>query len=135
VRTLYLDASALVKLVVREIETVALEAFVADAVHVFTSALAAIEVPRAAARAGPAPGAVEIAEQLLARCRRVELDAEIESVAARVLPVGLKTVDAIHLASALRVRDLLDAVVIYDQRLAHAASAAGLAVVTPGLDS
>ena len=133
-RTLYLDASALVKLVVRETETAALTEYIAAAEDVFTSALAAVEVPRAAARADTGGDALATAAEVLARCRRVELDDAIEAAAVSVQPVALKTVDAIHLASALRVRELLGAVVVYDQQLACAARDAGLTVVSPGRD-
>jgi predicted nucleic acid-binding protein len=60
-----------------------------------------------------------------------DLDAGILEAAASVQPVGLRTLDAIHLATALSLRDDLAAVVSYDRRLAEAALAAGLPVVSP----
>jgi predicted nucleic acid-binding protein len=125
----YLDASALVKLIVSERETPALLTYLADLPKRLTSVVSAVEVPRAAARRGLAA-----ADQLAYLGDAVDLfdlDAGILEAAASVQPVGLRTLDAIHLATALSLRDDLAAVVSYDRRLAEAALAAGLPVVSP----
>lgn len=54
--------------------------------------------------------------------------------AGTLLPPALRSLDAIHLASALIIRDELDAFVAYDARLLEAASALGLPVASPGAD-
>lgn len=125
----YLDSSALVKLVVPEPETDPLLAFLRMQPRQVTSRLATIEVPRALARRGPTgqPKAVD----LLASMDLVELDHELALAAAVVEPVGLRTLDAIHLATAMALRDDLSAVVSYDRRLVDAARAAGLLVLSP----
>jgi len=129
----YLDASALVKLATRELETDALREHLSRYSGRATSRLAAVEVPRALARRGAesvaaAGGALaETFEGLL----MVELDNTITLRAAGIEPAQLRSLDAIHLASALSMGDELEAVVTYDRRLADAARAAGLTVVAP----
>jgi len=61
----------------------------------------------------------------------IELDAETTEVAGSVAPARLRSLDAIHLASALAVAPELDGFVTYDARLADATRAAGLEVVVP----
>jgi predicted nucleic acid-binding protein len=129
-RSLYIDASALVKLVVRERETDALTAFVAGA-DLVASEIVAIEVPRAAHLSTRAPETIEHAERLLEHLHLLALDDELRQAAARVGPPELRTLDAIHLVSALRVAREVEALVAYDLRLGHAARAAGLRVDTP----
>jgi hypothetical protein len=67
----------------------------------------------------------------LAHLDLVDLDAELVDTAAVVQPASLRTLDAIHLAGALRMGADLSALVTYDQRLVDAARAAGLPVVSP----
>lgn len=129
----YLDASALVKLATHELETDALREHLSQYSSRATSRLAAVEVPRALERRGAesvaaAGGALaETFEGLL----MVELDNTITLRAAGIEPAQLRSLDAIHLASALSMGDELEAVVTYDRRLADAARAAGLTVVAP----
>ena len=75
--------------------------------------------------------AADQAVELLARFELVELDRELVEAAANVGPAPLRTLDAIHLASALRVGDSLAALITYDARLADAARVAGLSVAAP----
>ena len=129
----YLDASAIVKLVTRELETDALRQHLSRYSTRVTSRLSTVEVPRALERRGAesvaaAGGALaETFEGLL----MVELDNTITLRAAGIEPAQLRSLDAIHLASALSMGDELEAVVTYDRRLADAARAAGLTVVAP----
>ena len=62
----------------------------------------------------------------------VELDAEIASLAGRLEPSSLRSLDAIHLASALALGHEIDTFVTYDARQADAATALGLNVEAPG---
>jgi uncharacterized protein len=61
----------------------------------------------------------------------VELSAGIADAAAKLEPPSLRTLDAVHLASALSLGDDLGAFVAYDRRLAEAAEAAGIEVLAP----
>jgi predicted nucleic acid-binding protein len=129
----YLDSSAIVKLAVDETESSALRRWVTEHAANFTSRVAHVEVPRALRRKGPV--SVELGrdalDHALGALSVIELDASIAETAAGLSPDGLRSMDAIHLASALSVASELEAFVTYDLRLADAARAAGLAVVVP----
>lgn len=62
----------------------------------------------------------------------IGFDAQIRAAAAALEPGTLRTLDAIHLATALALGEELDAVVTYDRRMTEAAKATGLAVAAPG---
>lgn len=128
-RRVYLDASAAVKLVVREPESASVRRFLAGEVTRMSSRVLAVELLRAVARASPA--AAEQARSLLGVMDFVELDETVAERAGTLQPAGLRSLDAIHLASALAVADELDAFVTYDARQADAARALGLAVESP----
>lgn len=123
----FLDSSALVKLVVPEQETDALIAFLGDPrPPVVISEIAVTEVTRAARRVGAD------ASLALAECEVVLLRSEHLLAAARLDPPGLRTLDAIHLVTALGLAERLEVFVAYDQRLLDAAKALGLAMASPG---
>lgn len=130
-RVLYLDSSAIVKLVVGESESDALRAFV-DGAQLVTSEIALTEVPRAAHLRTGAAEALDLADAVLRRFDMIELDEELQRTAARLPPRELRTLDAIHLVSALSIEQRLHALVAYDRRLAQAAQEAGLPVEMPG---
>ncbi|OBF88434.1 nucleic acid-binding protein [Mycobacterium sp. 852002-51163_SCH5372311] len=128
---LYLDTSALAKLVTEEAETAALQSYLqthAADTH-FTSALTRTELIRAASRHGP-PSAIAHARRLLTRIDVIALTIRLLEVAAVLPPAQLRTLDAIHLAAAQTAPDLR-ALVTYDVRMAQAAALAGIAVAQP----
>jgi predicted nucleic acid-binding protein len=129
---LYLDSSALVKLVRREAESSSLRRFLRrhrDDGRV-TSGLARVEVVRAVAGGGAA--AVAHARRQLGRVDQVNIDPELLDEAAALAPgTVLRSLDAIHLASARAIGSDLRAVVTYDERMQGAASALGLVVQAP----
>ena len=127
---LYLDSSAIVKLVAPEPETAELvEAIRLDPVAV-SSALARTEVVRAVRRSG---GSVPRARRVLDGIALAPIDEGILRGAAELAPPRLRTLDAIHLATALSLREEIASFVTYDDRLAAAATSAGLTVDAPGL--
>lgn len=126
----YLDASALVKLVVTEAESRALRAYLATTNRRLSSRIAEVEVSRAIRRVVQ-PGDEAQVSAVLSGLHLIELDARISAVAASVTPPTLRSLDAIHLASALVLREEVDALLTYDARLADAARAVGLEVVAP----
>ncbi len=98
---LYLDSSALVKLVVPETETNALLDLLADWEDRVSSALAAVEVPRATRRTSDSELAHRRAARVVEGVHLVTIDDEVLEIAARLAPTNLRSLDAIHLASAL----------------------------------
>ena len=129
---LYLDTAALVKLVRREPESDALADWLGDrAVPWVTSTLAEVELGRALRRTEP--DLLSSAPALLERLYRCEIDAVVRATAAAFADPMLRTLDAIHLATAEAVlgRDLT-AFVTYDERLLAAARTRGLPTEPPG---
>ena len=124
----YLDASALVKLLVTETESIALRAFLESHERRFANRMAQVEVARAVTRAAVRGASVSDA---FAGVELIELDVHIAERAATMGPSILRSIDAIHLASALAVADELEALVTYDARLADAARGVGLTVIAP----
>ena len=127
----YLDSSALVKLVVVEPESRALVEQLERWPQRVSSALALTELPRALERAGLGAAAHRRAREVLGRIALVDVDRRILATAATIAPSTLRTLDAIHLATALAVREDLGAVVTYDRRLRAAAERAHLEVEAP----
>ena len=129
--TVYLDSSAMLKLVVREAETPVLEAYLADCDGLVASRLAVLECRRAAQRASHAR-LLQRVDEVLDAIYLLEITPAILDEAAIVEPPILRSLDAIHLATALSVGDQQLEMITYDARLADAARAGGLAVTQPG---
>ncbi|HVC73992.1 MAG TPA: type II toxin-antitoxin system VapC family toxin [Mycobacteriales bacterium] len=127
--SIYLDSSALVKLVVEEPESEDLRTFVGDRV-VVSSMVAWTEVIRVVARTEPER--VGAAEKVLAETSLIIIDGPLASAAAWVEPASIRSLDAIHLATAQRLEVGLEALVTYDRRMVDAAQMAGLRVASPG---
>jgi uncharacterized protein len=130
---IYLDTSAFVKLISSERETPALQAFLgrrAEAVLV-SSALLVVEARRAVLREDPAQ--LPRADLLLTRVGQVGVTRAVLESASRLPDPAVRSLDAIHLATALQLRQDLDAMVTYDERLASAADRQQLPVVVPGV--
>jgi len=129
---IYLDSAAVVKLVHPEVETTALTAWLAKRTEspLVTSALAEVEVSRAIRRW--APNAVGRVAPVLAAVHRYEITLAVRSAAAALPDPLMRSLDAIHLATALQLGSELDAFLSYDKRLLAAAETAGLPVASPG---
>lgn len=129
----YVDSSALLKLALHEPEESALESDFLARRGLVASALVALECRRAARRHSD-HRAAGVVEDLLDAVYLLEMTPAILDRAARVDPPRLRSLDAIHLATALSI-DAQDndlEVITYDIRLAEAAAANGLRVVRPG---
>ncbi len=126
----YLDTSAAVKLVVREAESAALGRWLRGRPQRVASALLRVELLRAARRSS-APAAGAVARRLLARIILVGVDSAVLDRAAGLDPAHLRTLDAIHLSTALGLGADLGAIVTYDRRMADAAAFLGLPVAAP----
>jgi predicted nucleic acid-binding protein len=129
---IYLDSSALLKLVRAETHTVELTSWLADRPEspLVSSALAQVEVLRACRRLDNR--LVDRGRAVLGALDLVPLDAEVLEAAAELPAPGLRSLDALHLASALALDPDLETFLAYDDRLVGAAREAGLTVDQPG---
>jgi len=119
-----------VKLVIEEPESESLERHLGDEPALATSRIAIVEVLRAIALANPAREVREEAELLLASCMLIDVTDGLLRSAAGLASATVRTLDAIHLASALRIE--ADELVAYDRRLLGAAAERGLTLSSPG---
>lgn len=128
---IYLDSSALMKLVREEAESAALGEWLGKQPEspVVTSELGRVEVLRAARRAGGE--VLAEARAVIGDLDLVPLDRGVQDIACDIGDPLLRSLDALHLASAVLLRDELSAFVAYDQRLLSEARAAGLPTTTP----
>jgi predicted nucleic acid-binding protein len=133
----YVDASALVKLVREERESPALRTFL-QGTELISSELVLAEIPRAIRRAAagdPSLGLdlmLERAAELIEALALRPLDTGLLLSAGALAESALRTLDAIHLAAAVRLNPI-DAFVTYDERQAAVARLAGLRTVAPGV--
>jgi predicted nucleic acid-binding protein len=129
---IYLDSSALLKLLHEETESEALADWLAAHAEtpIVSSELAKVEVIRACRRINPAT--LPEAAALLAGLDLIPLSGAVIDDAANVEGTTLRSLHAIHLASALSIEAELSAFVAYDHRLAEAASTVGLGLHAPG---
>lgn len=126
----YLDTSAFLKLVVTEDGSAAMRTWATgDAVQLVASDLLRTEALRAARRHSSA--ALLQARLLLDAVHLLAITADICDRAAELDPSILRSLDALHLASALMLGDELESVVTYDERLAAACATHGIAVLAP----
>ena len=129
---IYLDTSATVKLVTAEQESPALINWLNahPDEHLATSAIGHIELIRAATRAGAAAAAAA-ARTVASTIDTLVLTDTIAAIAATIPPAELRTLDAIHLATAHAHRHSLTAFCVYDRRLLEAAESQDLPTVSP----
>jgi len=132
---LYLDSSAAVKLFTAEAESPALASVVRELIgsgvgRLFLSRLTQLETVRSLRRKGEDP---TVADRFFEAADLVDIRSKDFEKAQHVLPSSLRSLDALHLVSALRLSELGIAMVTYDRQLAEAAAAAGLRAISPGL--
>lgn len=128
-RLTYLDSSAIVKLAIREPESSALRRHLSRRQPLVSSALARTEVARALLPSGPA--ALARGEQVLRRIQLLRVNDRVLNEAGRLEPPELRSLDAIHLASARQLGASVRQIVTYDDRMADAARTLGWTVVAP----
>jgi predicted nucleic acid-binding protein len=128
-RLTYVDSSAIVKLVVAEPESKALRRYLSRRQPLVSSALARTEVARALMPSGRE--AVTRGEDVLRRIQLLRINDRILREAGRMEPADLRSLDAIHLASARHLGPPVKQIVTYDERMAEAARASGWSVAAP----
>ncbi len=119
------------KLVVEESESAELERHIRNEVVWATSRVALVEVPRAARIANPSEELEQESQRPLAACLLVDVSDRLFRRASALASRRVRTLDAIHLATALYVD--ADELVAYDRRLLGAAEAQGLKIAAPGI--
>jgi uncharacterized protein len=131
---IYLETSALVKLIRIETESDDLANWLDEHTEVrwITSALTEVELPRAIRAV--APEGLPAVPSVLARLDRFEIDAVIRATAAAYPDTALRSLDAIHLATAQTAASAapLTALVTYDNRLSETATTLGMPIIAPG---
>ena len=125
----YLDTSALAKFVIVEAETNALRSFLQSYPLRASSTISQVELLRVARRRGF--NETVSARALLAGILLLDIDDAVLTIAAELDPPILRSLDAIHLATALSLGSQVSVVVTYDVRMQEAARAAGLNVAAP----
>jgi predicted nucleic acid-binding protein len=128
-RLTYLDSSAIVKLAILEPESMALRRYLARRQPLVSSTLARTEVARALMPSGPA--AVARGEEVLRRVQLLRINDRVLAEAGRLEPPELRSLDAIHLASARELGKSIRQIVTYDDRMGEAARTLGWTVVAP----
>jgi uncharacterized protein len=126
----YLDSSALVKLAVKEPETRSLVQYLRRRRLWVTSALARTEVIRALLFDGSE--AIENGRAVLARCEVLRVSSRVLDAAGLLEPLTMRSLDAIHVATALQLGGDLRSLVTYDSRMGEAARSLGVRVDVPG---
>ncbi len=128
-RLTYLDSSAIVKLVVSEPESDALRRYLRRRRPLISSALARTEVTRALLPLGEE--AHRRGRAVLDSIELIRVSDRVLEAAGGLLPYNLRSLDAIHIATALQVADTPPQLVTYDDRMAIAASALGFPIACP----
>jgi uncharacterized protein len=128
-RATYLDSSAIVKLAVREPESAVLRRYLRRKRPLVTSGLARTEVMRAVLPFGTA--ALDRGEDVLSRLDIVRINDRVLRKAGTMLPAETRSLDAIHLATAVLLGDDLAKLCTYDDRMGAAAKALGISVIAP----
>ena len=126
----YLDSSALIKLIFEEPETSGLADFLDAWPTRTSSSLASVEVLRTA-QLGDDLVVARHARHMLAHVHLIRPDDVLLAAATRLAPASLRALDAIHLATALSLGSELAGMVVYDRRLAAAARRAHVTVWAP----
>ena len=125
----YLDSSAIVKLAVREQESDALRRHLGRRRPLISSALARTEVLRALLPGGGA--ALSAGRRALAHVDLVRVNNRVLGTAGELLPLEVRSLDAVHLATAQHLGSDLHHLVTYDDRMAEAARLLGIRTATP----
>ena len=128
-RATYLDSSAVVKLVVAEPESAALRNHLRRRRPLVSSALARTEVLRALLPSGEI--ALSRAHEVLRRLDLVRINDRVLDAAGMLQPAQVRSLDAIHLATAQLLGEDLGQVITYDDRMVDAARSLGLKIISP----
>ncbi|MGH7881944.1 MAG: type II toxin-antitoxin system VapC family toxin [Candidatus Dormibacteraceae bacterium] len=127
----YLDSSAFIKLFLSELDSPALIRYLEARPYQVSAMLLRTEVLRAAVRTSLSAQQMNSVRELLDRVDLIQADTTLSDEAGVLNPSDLRSLDAIHLATARSLGSQLGALATYDRRLAVAAAWYGLPVVSP----
>jgi predicted nucleic acid-binding protein len=127
----YLDSSAFVKLFIPEPDSLQLTGYLASRPRRVSAMLLRTEVLRTAVRATLSPQRMVQVRALLDSVSFIAADMTLSDDAGILRPPELRSLDAIHLATARALGSNLAALVTYDRRLADAAAWYGIPVISP----
>jgi predicted nucleic acid-binding protein len=127
-----MDSSALLTLLTGRAGAAELRDFLAERprLPVATSTVGVVEAVRQLDKVGSFPNALADLDRMVTE---ILLTEEVQDLATRV-PATLRSLDAIHVASALAIGEALDSLITYDKRMLDAAREAGLAAYAPGME-
>jgi uncharacterized protein len=128
---IYLDSAAVVKLVHAEPESPALRAWLNERAKTDWASSVLVEIESFRALARYAPEAVTRLHPVLDQIELIDMSPRVRILAQNVRPVTIRSLDAIHLGTALTLQDSLTSFVTYDKRLLEAAITAGLPADSP----
>lgn len=128
---IYLDSAAVVKLAHAEPESAALRRWLDERAETGWISSVLTEIESFRALAWYAPEAASRLPAVLNQIDLIDLDQPIRTLARTVTPATVRSLDALHLGTALRCRPSLTSFVTYDKRLLDAAQAAGLPIDSP----
>jgi predicted nucleic acid-binding protein len=128
---IYLDSAAVVKLVHAEPESPALRAWLNERAETDWTSSVLVEIESFRALARYAPEAVTRLHPVLDQIELIDMNPRVRVLGQTVIPVTIRSLDAIHLGTALTLRDNLTSFITYDKRMLEAATAAGLPVDSP----
>ncbi|TSA46935.1 MAG: PIN domain-containing protein [Actinomycetales bacterium] len=125
----YIDSSAIIKLIVAEKESPHLKEYISD--NLLTSEISRIEVMRTVTVSAPA--LAPLAKKVLSALHTVDISPSVLYMAENFASdISLRTLDAIHVATALSLQQVIDGVITYDKEMSKDAKSLGLVVVSPG---
>ena len=126
--TWYLDSSAILKLIFQEDESAALARAIKD--QCATSSISRIEVVRIVQRTNPE--SLSFAKAELSKLILVPISEAVIRIAESFTGLAtLRSLDAIHVASALLVQNSIDGLITFDLHMARNARELGLIVHSP----
>jgi predicted nucleic acid-binding protein len=128
---IYLDSAAVVKLVHAEPESPALRAWLTERADSGWTSSVLVEIESFRALARYAPESVARLHPVLDQIELIDISPRVRVLAQTIRPVTIRSLDAIHLGSALTLRHHLTSFVSYDRRLLQAATAARLPAASP----
>jgi predicted nucleic acid-binding protein len=127
----YFDSSALVKVVLNESESDALGSAIQSYDEQVTSIVGQVEVDRAIRRQLTSEDAARASDEIYKSVSIMPLRPLITSIAGSIMPGKLRSLDAIHLATVIAMKDEIDTVFCYDKRLSEAIEELGVRVEAP----